>query len=137
MPKVVGRIEPLPIGGEKTYEFANEAVGGRIPREFIPAVDSFQEQMAKGTLIGFPIVGVRCVLSDGAYHDVDSSEWPSEFVPWQLCRQAYERAQPTALEPIMKLDTTAPEEFQGSVYGSDQSAPWNDLGHSEPLRAPC
>jgi elongation factor G len=116
--KVVGRIEPLPIDEDKPYEFVNEVVGGRIPREFIPAVDKgFQEQMAKGTLIGFPIVGMRCILSDGAYHDVDSSEMAFRICAMAAMRQAYERAQPTALEPIMKLETSAPEEFQGSVMG--------------------
>ncbi len=116
--KVVGRIEPLPVDSEKTYEFENKVVGGRIPREFIPACDKgFQEQMAKGTLIGFPIVGVKCILSDGAYHDVDSSEMAFRICAMAAFRQAYERAQPTALEPIMKLETVAPEEYQGNVMG--------------------
>jgi elongation factor G len=118
--KIVGNIEPLEVTPEsdKVYEFSNEVVGGRIPREFIPAVDKgFQEQMAKGTLIGFPIVGVKCILEDGAYHDVDSSEMAFRICAMAAFRQAYERAQPTALEPIMKLETVAPEEFQGSVMG--------------------
>ena len=116
--KVVGRIEPLPVDGDHTYLFENKVVGGRIPREFIPAVDKgFKEQMAKGTLIGFPIVGVKCVLTDGSYHDVDSSEMAFRICAMAAMRQAYEKASPTALEPIMKLETTAPEEFQGSVMG--------------------
>jgi elongation factor G len=116
--KVVGRIEPLPADSELTYMFENKVVGGRIPREFIPAVDKgFKEQMAKGTLIGFPIVGVKCVLTDGSYHDVDSSEMAFRICAMAAMRQAYEKANPTALEPIMKLETTAPEEFQGSVMG--------------------
>jgi len=116
--KVVGRIEPLPIDSELPYIFENKVVGGRIPREFIPAVDKgFKEQMAKGTLIGFPIVGVKCVLTDGSYHDVDSSEMAFRICAMAAMRQAYEKANPTALEPIMKLETTAPEEFQGSVMG--------------------
>lgn len=73
--------------------------------------------MAKGTLIGFPIVGVKCILSDGAYHDVDSSEMAFRICAMAAFRQAYERAQPTALEPIMKLETVAPEEYQGNVMG--------------------
>ncbi len=116
--KVVGRIEPLPVDSELPYMFENKVVGGRIPREFIPAVDKgFKEQMAKGTLIGFPIVGVKCILTDGSYHDVDSSEMAFRICAMAAMRQAYERASPTALEPIMKLETTAPEEFQGSVMG--------------------
>ena len=116
--KVVGRIEPLPVDSELPYIFENKVVGGRIPREFIPAVDKgFKEQMAKGTLVGFPIVGVKCVLTDGSYHDVDSSEMAFRICAMAAMRQAYEKANPTALEPIMKLETTAPEEFQGSVMG--------------------
>lgn len=116
--KTVGKIVPMPQNSEETYKFVNSVVGGRIPREYIPAVDKgFQEQMAKGTLIGAPIVGVECHLADGAYHDVDSSEMAFRVCAMAAFRQAYEKAKPTALEPIMKLETSAPEEFQGSVMG--------------------
>src|SRR5690606_28361219 len=102
----------------KTYEFVNEVVGGRIPREFIPAVDKgFQEQMAKGALIGFPIVGVKGVLKDGAYHDVDSSEMAFRICAMAAFREAYLKASPVALEPLMKVEVSAPEEFQGPVMG--------------------
>lgn len=116
--KVVGKIEPLPVDAEKTYEFENKVVGGRIPREFIPAVDEgFQEQMAKGTLIGFPIVGMKVTLEDGSYHDVDSSYLAFKIASMAALRECYTKAMPTALEPIMKLETVAPEEFQGAVMG--------------------
>lgn len=116
--KVVGKISPLPPGGDKNYEFHNNVVGGRIPREFIPACDKgFQEQMAKGPLIGFPVVNVRVDLDDGAYHDVDSSEMAFRICSMAAFRQAYEKAQPTALEPLMKLEVSAPEEFAGAVMG--------------------
>jgi elongation factor G len=116
--KVIGWIEPLPADAEKTYIFENKVVGGKIPREFIPAVDKgFAEQLTKGTLIGYPIVGVKAVLTDGSYHDVDSSEMAFRICAMAAMRQAYERAAPTVLEPIMKLETSAPEEFQGSVMG--------------------
>lgn len=116
--KTVGYIEPLPPNSEQTYEFANEITGGRIPREYIPACDKgFQEQMAKGSLIGAPIVGVKVHLTDGAYHDVDSSEMAFRICAMAAFRQAYERANPVALEPLMKLETSAPEEFQGNVLG--------------------
>lgn len=92
-------------------------VGGRVPKEYIPAADKgFQEQMAKGSLIGYPIIGVKVTLADGQYHDVDSSEMAFRICAMAV-RQAYEKANPTALEPIMKLETTAPEEFQGAVMG--------------------
>ncbi|MCB9073415.1 MAG: elongation factor G [Bdellovibrionaceae bacterium] len=116
--KVVGKIRPLPADSETSYKFNNNVVGGRIPREFIPACDKgFQEQLAKGPLIGFPIVNVEVDLDDGAYHDVDSSEMAFRICAMAAMRQAYERAQPTALEPIMKVEVSAPEEYQGSVLG--------------------
>lgn len=117
--KVVGTIEPLGADNpDKTYEFKNNVVGGRIPREYIPAVDKgFQEQMGKGALIGFPIVGVKCNLDDGAYHDVDSSEMAFRICAMAAFREAYMKASPTALEPLMKLEVSAPEEFQGNVMG--------------------
>ncbi|MCB0407345.1 MAG: elongation factor G, partial [Bdellovibrionales bacterium] len=117
--KVIGTIEPLGADNpDKTYEFKNNVVGGRIPKEYIPAVDKgFQEQLQKGALIGFPIVGVRCNLDDGAYHDVDSSEMAFRICAMAAFREAYAKAQPTALEPLMKLEVSAPEEFQGNVMG--------------------
>jgi elongation factor G len=116
--KVVGWIEPIPVEIEQNYQFENKVVGGRIPREFIPAVDKgFQEQMTKGPLIGFPIVNVKVVLTDGAYHDVDSSEMAFRICAMAAMREAYQKAAPSVLEPIMKLEVSAPEEFQGSVMG--------------------
>lgn len=120
--KVVGYIEPIdpndPEAPSKDYWFDSQIVGGSIPREFIPACDKgFQQAIKEGRLIGFPIVGVRCVLTDGAYHDVDSSEQAFKTAALMGFREGYERASPTVLEPIMKLETSAPEEFQGSVMG--------------------
>jgi len=116
--KVVGQLEPLPPDHPKTYEFESKIVGGSIPREYIPACDKgFQEAIKEGRLIGFPIVGVKVVLTDGAYHDVDSSEQAFKTASLMAFRDGYERANPVVLEPIMKLETSAPEEFQGSVMG--------------------
>ncbi|MGE0529473.1 MAG: elongation factor G [Bdellovibrionales bacterium] len=115
--KVVGTFEPLD-SPDKTYEFENKVVGGKIPREFIPAVDKgFQEQMTKGLLIGFPVVGVKAVLSDGAYHEVDSSEMAFRICAMAAFREFYFKARPIALEPIMKVEVSAPEEYQGNVLG--------------------
>lgn len=115
--KVVGTFEPL-NSPDKTYEFVNDIVGGKIPREFIPAVDKgFQEQMTKGLLIGFPVVGVKAILTDGAYHDVDSSEMAFRICAMAAFREAYFNAKPTALEPIMKLEVSGPDEFQGNLLG--------------------
>jgi elongation factor G len=116
--KVVGFIEPLPADAAMNYEFVDEITGGSIPREFIPACDKgFQEAIKEGRLIGFPIVGVRAVLTDGDYHDVDSSEQAFKTASLMGFREAYEKAGAVVLEPIMKLETQAPEEFQGSVMG--------------------
>lgn len=115
--KVMGIMEPYD-SPDKTYEFVNDVVGGKIPREFIPAVDrGFQEQMVKGLLIGFPVVGVKVILNDGAYHDVDSSEMAFRICAQTAFREFYHQAKPVVLEPIMKLETSAPEEFQGNVMG--------------------
>ena len=119
--KIVGTVEPLIIEegkDPKSYEFVDGVSGGRIPKEFIPAVDEgMSDQMKKGPLIGFPIVGVKVTLLDGAYHDVDSSYMAFKIAAMAALREVYPQAQPTALEPIMKLQVTAPEEFQGSIMG--------------------
>jgi elongation factor G len=116
--KVIGHIEPLPADAAMNYEFVDEIVGGSIPREFIPACDKgFQEAIKEGRLIGFPIVGVRATITDGDSHDVDSSEQAFKTAALMGFREAYEKAGPVILEPIMKLETSAPEEFQGSVMG--------------------
>ena len=117
--KVVGSLEPMDQNSGKNYEFINKITGGRIPKEYIPAVDKgFVEQMKKGPLIGFPIVGIKARLTDGSYHDVDSSELAFKICAMAAFREAYLRAGPKALEPIMKLEVSCPEEFQGNVIGN-------------------
>lgn len=116
--KVIGKISPLPADATETFKFENSVVGGRIPREFIPAVEEgFEEQCKKGPLIGFPIVGVNVELIDGAYHDVDSSYMAFKICAMAAMREVYPKAKPTVLEPIMKLETTVPEEYQGPATG--------------------
>jgi len=116
--KIGGFMEPLPPDAVETYEFIDEIVGGAIPREFIPACDKgFREGMKKGSLIGFPVVGVRCTINDGAAHAVDSSEQAFKTAALMGFREAYMGAKPTILEPIMKVEVEAPSEFQGSVVG--------------------
>ncbi len=117
--KCVGKILPLPPQEDgSTFKFVNNVVGGRIPKEFIPAVEEgFKEQTVKGPLIGFPIVGVEVHLDDGAYHDVDSSYMAFKIAGMAALREVYPQAKPTVLEPIMKLETTVPDEYQGSAVG--------------------
>jgi len=116
--RVIGYMEPLPPDAVQHYEFVDEIVGGAIPREFIPACDKgFQEAIAKGSLIGFPVVGTRVVINDGAFHAVDSSEMAFKTAAIQAFREGYAKATPQVLEPIMKVEVQTPEEFQGSVIG--------------------
>ena len=116
--RVAGYLEPLPSDAVQNYEFVDEVVGGVIPRNFIPACDKgFQEAIKEGRLIGFPIVGVRVVIDDGNYHDVDSDELSFRTASLMGFREACANAGPSVLEPMMKLETQAPEEFQGSVMG--------------------
>jgi elongation factor G len=116
--KIGGYIEPLPPDAVETYEFVDEIVGGSIPKEFIPACDKgFKEGIKKGSLIGFPVVGLRAVIDDGLHHPVDSSEMAFKTAALMGFREAYDKAKPTILEPIMKVEVEAPVEFQGSVVG--------------------
>ncbi|MBC7754957.1 MAG: elongation factor G [Moraxellaceae bacterium] len=117
--KVIGALRPLPPQEDgAVFKFNNKVVGGRIPKEFIAGVeDGFKEQCTKGPLIGFPIVGVEVDLADGGYHDVDSSYMSFKIAGMAAMREVYLKAKPTVLEPIMKLETTVPEEYMGSASG--------------------
>jgi elongation factor G len=116
--KVCGYLEPLPADSVETFEFVNDIVGGAIPKEFIPACEKgFREAIKKGSLIGFPVVGVRCVIDDGLSHAVDSSEQAFKTAALMGFREGYDSAKPVVLEPIMKVEVEAPQEFQGAVVG--------------------
>jgi elongation factor G len=116
--RVCGYLEPLPADAVQQYEFVDDIVGGSIPREFISACDKgFQEAAKKGSLIGFPVVGIRCVINDGASHAVDSSEMAFRTAAIMGFREGYSAARPVILEPVMKVEIQAPEDFQGSVVG--------------------
>jgi elongation factor G len=116
--KIMGFIEPLPSDAVETYEFVDDVTGGSIPREYISACDKgFREGAKRGTRIGFPIVGLRCVVNDGASHAVDSSEMAFKTAALMGFREAYANANPTILEPIMKVEIDVPTEFTGSVTG--------------------
>lgn len=117
--KIAGAIRPLEAQEDgAVFKFNNKVVGGRIPKEFIPAVEEgFNEQCKKGPMIGFPIVGVEVDLTDGSYHDVDSSYMAFKIAAMAAMREVYQKAKPTVLEPIMKLETTVPEEYQGPATG--------------------
>lgn len=116
--KIGGIMEPLPVELGQPYEFVNKVVGGAIPREYIPACDKgFQEQLKKGLLIGFPVVGVRMTVNDGGFHAVDSSEMAFRVCAMTAIRENYAAARPVVLEPIMKVEVSVPEEFSGAIMG--------------------
>lgn len=116
--RVGGFIEPLPSDAVENYEFVDEIVGGVIPREYIPGCDKgFHEAVKEGALIGQPVVGVRVTLNDGQYHAVDSSELAFKVASIAAFREAYDKSRPIILEPIMKLEVSVPEEFQGVAIG--------------------
>jgi elongation factor G len=110
------RIEPAATGSG--YEFVNGIVGGVVPKEYVPAVDKgVREQMANGVIAGFPVVDVKVTIFDGSYHDVDSSELAFKIAGSMAFREGMERASPTMLEPIMKVEVVTPEEYMGDVMG--------------------
>ncbi|MDR1893552.1 MAG: elongation factor G [Spirochaetales bacterium] len=116
--RVAGYIEPLEEPGVD-YLFNNQIKGGAIPTEFIPACDKgFRSALAKGSLIGFPIVGVKVTLNDGQSHSVDSSDMAFQQAAIGAFREAYLRAKPQILEPVMKVVVESPSEFQGTVFAS-------------------
>ena len=113
--RVAGFIEPI---SEQDYEFVDQIKGGAIPAEFIPSCDKgFKAAVKKGTLIGFPIVGVRITINDGQTHPVDSSDMAFQAAAIGAFREAYKKANPIVLEPIMKVSIEGPQEFQGNIFG--------------------
>jgi elongation factor G len=114
--RVAGMLEPGNDGG---YEFVNEVRGGAIPAEFIPSCDrGFRACLGKGSLIGFPIMGVKVTINDGTAHAVDSSDLAFQQAAIGAFREAYQRAAPQILEPIMKVSIEGPTEYQGAVFAS-------------------
>ena len=108
------RFEPC----ETDFEFADEVVGGTVPKQYIPAVEKgLRECMAKGVLAGYPVIGVKAVLYDGSYHDVDSSEMAFKAAASLAFREGIKNAKPVLLEPVLKLKTAAPNEYLGAVMG--------------------
>jgi elongation factor G len=116
--RVAGFLEPIPLEEHKDYEFVDKIVGGSIPREYIGSCDKgFRSCLPRGSMIGFPIIGVRAVVNDGAYHDVDSSDMAFQIGARYGFRQGFQKAAPQILEPIMKVEVDGPVEFQGAILG--------------------
>ncbi|WP_433381727.1 elongation factor G [Streptosporangium sp. CA-115845] len=115
--KVIIDIEPLGEGNDG-YEFANKVSGGRIPREYIPSVDAGAQEAAEfGVLAGYPMVGVKVTLQDGAYHEVDSSEMAFKIAGSMAFKEAARKADAVILEPMMAVEVTTPEDYMGDVIG--------------------
>ena len=116
--KVQMAFEPIPLDAEELYEFDNKVTGGRVPREYIPSVDAgIQDAMRLGVLAGYPVVGVKATLLDGAYHDVDSSEMAFKIAGSMVFKEGARKAQPVLLEPLMAVEVRTPEEYMGEVIG--------------------
>ena len=112
------RFEPMEANAEETFVFESEVVGGNIPKEYIPAVgEGIEDAMASGPLGGYPVVGVKAVVYDGSYHEVDSSEMAFHIAGSMAFKKAMDQAAPVLLEPIMKVEVTMPEEYMGDVIG--------------------
>ena len=109
-------LEPTGPGGG--YEFIDKVTGGRIPKEYIPSVDAgIQQSLDAGVLAGYPTVDVRAILTDGKYHDVDSSEMAFKIAGSMAFKEAIRKAKPVLLEPIMSVEVTTPDEYMGDVIG--------------------
>ncbi|UZN02261.1 elongation factor G [Cellulomonas sp. S1-8] len=120
--KVQMTFEPLDPAEGELYEFENKVTGGRIPREYIPSVDAgIQSAMQLGVLAGYPLVGVKAILLDGAAHDVDSSEMAFKIAGSMILKEAVRKADPALLEPIMAVEVRTPEEYMGDVIGDINS----------------
>ena len=120
--KVQISIEPLDTSGGELYEFENKVTGGRVPREYIPSVDhGIQDAMQYGVLAGYPLVGIKATLLDGAAHDVDSSEMAFKIAGSMALKEAVRKADPVLLEPMMSVEVRTPEAYMGDVIGDINS----------------
>src|SRR5437016_2795833 len=119
--------EPLPAGGG--FEFENDVIGGAVPKEYVPGVEKGLESvLGSGVLAGFPVVDLKVTLIDGAYHDVDSSALAFEICARQCLKEALQKGRPVLLEPIMKVEVVAPEDYTGSVIGDLNSRRGQEQG---------
>ena len=113
-------VAPLlaPQQSGKGYEFVDKIVGGVIPKEYIPAIDKgIKEAMTSGTLAGYPVVDIKVTVTDGSFHEVDSSEMAFKIAGSMAFKDACKKANPVILEPIMKAEVIVPEEYMGDVIG--------------------
>ncbi|MBY0374397.1 MAG: elongation factor G [Bryobacteraceae bacterium] len=116
--KVKLRVEPFPATEEKDFEFSNEVFGGSIPKEFIPAIEKgVREAFEGGVMAGYPLTGVKVTVFDGSYHEVDSSEMAFKICSSICAKEAFRKAKPVLLEPVMRVEVTVPDDYMGAVNG--------------------
>jgi elongation factor G len=116
---IVGHMEPLPEDSPDSFVFEEKVVGGRIPKNFIPAVEKgFRQMVHKGPVAGYPVVGLKVTLEDGSYHDVDSSDMAFQTCARTCMRENFPATRPVLLEPVMKIEIECPTDFQGPVVGN-------------------
>nr|WP_222436962.1 elongation factor G [Quadrisphaera sp. RL12-1S] len=116
--KVQLKFEPLDTSDGQMYEFKNAVTGGRVPREYIPSVDAgIQDAMQLGVVAGYPLVGIKATLLDGAYHEVDSSEMAFKVAGSMVLKEGVKKADPVLLEPVMAVEVRTPEDYMGDVIG--------------------
>lgn len=115
---IVGMMDILPEEAEESFEFEDKVVGGRVPKQYIPAVEKgFRSTLHKGPVAGYPVVGLKITLEDGSYHEVDSSDLAFQICAQTTMRENFRNTHPVLLEPVMKLEIECPSQFQGSVVG--------------------
>jgi elongation factor G len=115
---IVGYFEPLPPDSEEIFVFEDEVTGGRIPKNFIPSIEKgFRTSIVKGPLAEYPVVGLKVVVEDGSYHEVDSSDRAFQTAAEGCFREHFKDTRPALLEPIMKVEIECPEHFQGPITG--------------------
>ncbi len=115
---IVGRLEPLGDERESDFVFEECVVGGRIPKQFIPSIErGLRDCLARGPLARFPVVGLKVVIEDGSYHEVDSSDRAFQVCAQSCFRETFPKTRPVLLEPVMKVDIESPERYQGAIVG--------------------
>ena len=116
---IVGRLDVLPADAEENFLFEEHVVGGRIPKQYIPAIEKgFRSMLAKGPIAKYPVVGLAVSIEDGSYHEVDSSDMAFQVCAQTCMRENFAKTKPVLLEPVMRIEIECPSQFQGSVVGN-------------------
>lgn len=115
---IVGYFDLVDEDTEESFVFEETVVGGRIPKQYLPAVEKgFRQELAKGPVAGYPVIGLKAVVKDGSYHEVDSSDMAFQTCARSCLREVFSKTKPVLLEPVMKVEVESPVDFQGSIVG--------------------